>query len=39
MNDDELITPGRAQRDKVLMTIPVENINTRGRAVHTWMGH
>jgi hypothetical protein len=35
MNDDELITLVRAQRDKVPMTIPVEEIISRGRAVRT----
>lgn len=33
MNDTELITAVREQRDKVLMTTPVEQIISRGRAV------
>jgi len=33
MNDDELITAVRAQRDKVPMTVPVEQIISRGRSV------
>jgi hypothetical protein len=33
MNDDELITAVKQQRDKVLMTIPVEQIISRGREV------
>jgi hypothetical protein len=33
MNDDELIALVRAQRDKVPLTIPVEVIVTRGRAL------
>ena len=35
MNDDELITLVRAQRDRVPMTIPVDEIVTRGRALRT----
>jgi hypothetical protein len=35
MTDDELITLVREQRDKVPMTIPVEEIISRGRAVRT----
>ena len=35
MNDDELITLVREQRDKVPMTIPVEEIIIRGRSVRT----
>ncbi len=35
MNDDEVITLVREQRDKVTMTIPVEEIICRGRAVRT----
>jgi hypothetical protein len=33
MNDDELITIVREQRDKVPMTTPVEQVISRGRAV------
>ena len=33
MNDDELITILREQRDKVPMNTPVEQIISRGRAV------
>jgi hypothetical protein len=35
MNDDEVITLVREQRDKVTMTIPVEEIIRRGRVVRT----
>jgi hypothetical protein len=35
MNDDELITLVRAQRDKIPLTVPVEAIVTRGRALRT----
>jgi hypothetical protein len=35
MNDDELITVLREQRGRVPMTIPVEQIISRGRAVRT----
>jgi hypothetical protein len=35
MNDDELITLVRAQRDTVPMTVPVDEIIRRGRAVRT----
>ena len=33
MNDDELLTLVREQRNKIPMTVPVEQIITRGRAV------
>ena len=33
MNDDELITAVREQRDKVPMAIPVDQIINRGRAL------
>ena len=33
MNDDELITMVREQRTKVPMTVPVEQVISRGRAV------
>lgn len=33
MSDDDLITAVRAQRDKVPMTVPVEEIISRGRSV------
>jgi hypothetical protein len=33
MNDDELITELREQRGKVVMTTPLEQIISRGRAV------
>ena len=45
MNDDELITTLREQRDKVPMNTPVEQIISRGRAVRArrrvppWPGH
>jgi len=35
MNDSELITVLREQRDKVPMTTPVEHVISRGRAVRT----
>jgi hypothetical protein len=35
MNDDELMTLVRAQRDQVPMTVPLEDIVRRGRAVRT----
>jgi hypothetical protein len=34
MNDDELLTAVREQRTKVSMTVPVEQVISRGRAVH-----
>jgi hypothetical protein len=33
MNDDELLTALREQRTKVSMTVPVEQVISRGRAV------
>jgi hypothetical protein len=33
MNDDELLTAVRQQRSKVPMTVPVEQVIRRGRAV------
>ena len=33
MNDDELLTAVRRQRSKVPMTVPVEQVIRRGRAV------
>jgi hypothetical protein len=38
MNDDELITVLREQRGKVVMTIPVEQIISRGRTVRARRG-
>ena len=35
MNDDEVVTLVRAQRDSVPMTVPVDEIIRRGRAVRT----
>ena len=35
MNDDELLTVVREQRAKVTMTVPVEQIIRRGRAVRS----